>query len=79
MLASITDWVHLGAFVVVFVVTLISAVWVMLAKEVARAAVSLFVCLSGVAGIYFFLDHAQPCRRLCDRGACPWLCLVDVR
>jgi NADH:ubiquinone oxidoreductase subunit 6 (subunit J) len=56
MLASITDWVHLGAFVAVFVVTLISAVWVMLAKEVARAAVSLFVCLSGVAGIYFFLD-----------------------
>jgi hypothetical protein len=36
--------------VAVFVVTLISAVWVMLAKEVTRAAVSLFVCLSGVAG-----------------------------
>jgi NADH-quinone oxidoreductase subunit J len=56
MLATITEWVHLGTFVVVFVVTLISAVWVMLSKEVTRAAVSLFVCLSGVAGVYFFLD-----------------------
>lgn len=56
MLASITEWVHLGTFVAVFVVTLISAVWVMLAKEVTRAAVSLFVCLSGVAGVYFFMD-----------------------
>lgn len=55
-LGALTDWVHLGTFVVVFVVTLISAVWVMLSKEVARAAVSLFVCLCGVAGIYFFLD-----------------------
>jgi NADH-quinone oxidoreductase subunit J len=56
MLASITEWVHFGTFIVVFVVTLLSAVWVMLAKEVTRAAVSLFVCLSGVAGVYFFLD-----------------------
>ncbi len=56
MLASITEWVHLGTFIVVFVVTLLSAVWVMLSKEVTRAAVSLFVCLSGVAGVYFFLD-----------------------
>ena len=56
MLASITEWVHLGTFVAVLVVTLISAVWVMLAKEVTRAAVSLFVCLSGVAGVYFFMD-----------------------
>lgn len=54
--AALTEWVHVGAFVVVFVVTLVSAVWVMLSKEVTRAAVSLFVCLSGVAGMYFFLD-----------------------
>jgi len=56
LLAALTDWVHLGAFVVVFVLTLITAAWVMLSKEVARAAVSLFLCLSGVAGIYFFLN-----------------------
>jgi NADH-quinone oxidoreductase subunit J len=56
MLATLTEWVHLGTFVCVFVLTLISAVWVMLSKEVTRAAVSLFVCLSGVAGVYLFLD-----------------------
>ena len=54
--AALTEWVLVGTFIVVFVVTLVSAAWVMLAKEVTRAAVSLFVCLSGVAGMYFFMD-----------------------
>lgn len=55
-LGSITESIHLAAFVGVFLVTLVGAFWVAAAKDIIRAAVSLFFCLTGVAGLYFFLD-----------------------
>lgn len=51
----VTDVIFLLTFFAVFVVTLMAGLWVVLAKDVIRAGVSLFICLCGVAGIYFFL------------------------
>ena len=53
-LAAPTDIVYTATFFAVFVATLLAGLWVVIAKDVIRAGVSLFICLSGVAGIYFF-------------------------
>ncbi|MCC6575574.1 MAG: NADH-quinone oxidoreductase subunit J [Planctomycetes bacterium] len=52
----VTDWIYTLVFMAVFVTTLMAGLWVVIARDVIRAGVSLFICLSGVAGIYFFLN-----------------------
>ena len=56
VLAQATEVVHLIAFIAVFLTTLVAAFWVAAARDVIRAGVSLFICLAGVAGVYFLLN-----------------------
>ena len=56
VLAQATELVHLVAFIAVFLTTLVAAFWVAAARDVIRAGVSLFICLAGVAGVYFLLN-----------------------